>query len=159
MTDVGAGAGSQSRATDTHLVLRPHEEDGCVVLDAAVRSWAPIEPTGLRWSFPVWDFDPGLDPTQLRSERPTRRKDEKKTECEPSPEWNAERVAEAFLSAKPLSKPEIREAAKPTGLSWRRIDALIEVGESQRLIHRWTVGRSRRAQYATVPQPVAEVPS
>lgn len=25
VTDVGAGAGSQSRATDTHLVLRPHE--------------------------------------------------------------------------------------------------------------------------------------
>jgi len=27
ITDVGAGAGSQSRATDTHLVLRPHEEE------------------------------------------------------------------------------------------------------------------------------------
>src|SRR5690606_36028070 len=39
ITDVGAGAGSQSRATDTHLVLRPHEEDGAIVLDAAVRSW------------------------------------------------------------------------------------------------------------------------
>ncbi len=38
ITDVGAGAGSQSRATDTHLILRPHEEKNCAVLDAAVRS-------------------------------------------------------------------------------------------------------------------------
>jgi hypothetical protein len=54
VTDVGAGEGSQSRATDTHLVLRPHEEPDCVVLDAAVRSWPPIEPRVLRWTFPVW---------------------------------------------------------------------------------------------------------
>ncbi len=54
VTDVGAGAGSQSRATDTHLVLRHHQEPGCVVVDAAVRSWPPIEPQCLRWSFPVW---------------------------------------------------------------------------------------------------------
>lgn len=44
ITDVGAGAGSQSRAADTHLILRPHEQDGIVVLDAAVRSWPPVEP-------------------------------------------------------------------------------------------------------------------
>lgn len=34
ITDVGAGA--QSRATDTHLVLRAHEETDVIVLDAAV---------------------------------------------------------------------------------------------------------------------------
>lgn len=48
LTDVGAGAGSQSRATDAHVVLRPHEEDGVAVLDAAVRSWPPIEPMCMR---------------------------------------------------------------------------------------------------------------
>lgn len=157
VTDVGAGAGSQSRATDSHLVLRPHEEDGCVVLDAAVRSWAPIDPAGLRWTFPVWDVDPGLDPALLRSERPARRKDEKKAEGEPSPEWDAERFAEAFVSEKPLSKSEIHEAAKAAGLSLRRTDDLLEVGQAQGLIHRWTVGRSHRAQYSTAPQPVTEV--
>jgi RecA-family ATPase len=54
VTDVGAGAGSQSRATDTHLVLRQHELDDVCVLDAAVRSWPPIEPICLRWTFPVF---------------------------------------------------------------------------------------------------------
>lgn len=66
VTDVGSGAGAQSRAADAHLVLRPHEEDQCVVLDAVVRSFAPIEPVPLRWIFPQWVRDDGIDPNLLR---------------------------------------------------------------------------------------------
>ena len=66
VTDVGAGAGSQSRATDTHLILRPHEEPGAVVLEAAARSWPPVDPIVLRWEFPVWTVDSGLDPAALK---------------------------------------------------------------------------------------------
>jgi hypothetical protein len=73
VTDVGAGAGSQARATDTHLVLRQHQEDECVVFDAAVRSWQPINPISLRWSFPVWNIDDNLDPTDLRPDRPRKK--------------------------------------------------------------------------------------
>ncbi|MEM1186807.1 MAG: AAA family ATPase [Planctomycetota bacterium] len=69
VTDVGAGAGAQSRATDCHLVLRPHEEDGCAVLDAAVRSFAPVEPVVLRWGFPLWQPAESLDPTALKGSR------------------------------------------------------------------------------------------
>lgn len=69
ITDVGSGAGSQSRATDTHLILRPHSEPRAVVLDAAVRSWPPIEPVALRWEWPLWTPDPELDPAALKSER------------------------------------------------------------------------------------------
>ena len=54
VTDVGAGAGSQSRAADTHLVLRPHEEPGVFVAEAAVRSWPPINPQALRFEWPVF---------------------------------------------------------------------------------------------------------
>jgi hypothetical protein len=54
VTDVGAGAGSQSRAADTHLVLRPHEEKGTFVAEAAVRSWPPIEPQALRFEWPLF---------------------------------------------------------------------------------------------------------
>lgn len=55
VTDVGAGAGAQSRAADTHLILREHEEPGHVVLDAAVRSFAPVAPLVLQWRFPLWE--------------------------------------------------------------------------------------------------------
>ncbi len=54
VTDVGAGAGSQSRAADTHLVLRQHEENGTFVVEAAVRSWPPIQPLALRFQWPLF---------------------------------------------------------------------------------------------------------
>jgi len=66
VTDVGAGAGAQSRAADTHLVLREHQEPGHVVLDAAVRSFPPIASLVLRWVFPVWVLaDGNVDPSKL----------------------------------------------------------------------------------------------
>ena len=67
VTDVGAGALSSAAAT--HLVLRPHAEDGVVVLDAAVRSWPPIDPCCLRWAYPVWLLAPELDPEALKGAR------------------------------------------------------------------------------------------
>ena len=50
VTDVGAGTGGQLRASDTHLVLRQHEEPDAIVLDAGVRSWPPIMPRCLRFA-------------------------------------------------------------------------------------------------------------
>jgi len=65
VTDVGAGAGSQSRAADAHIVLRRHAEADAVVMEAAVRSFPPVMPIGLRWSFPLWNYDPSLDAENL----------------------------------------------------------------------------------------------
>lgn len=59
VTDVGAGAGAQSRAVDTHLIIRPHEEQDIFVMESAIRSWAPIEPLALRWQWPL--FTPAAD--------------------------------------------------------------------------------------------------
>ena len=133
VTDVGAGAGSQSRATDTHLVLRPHEEDGVVVLDAAVRSWPPIDPICLRWDFPIWTPDAMLDPTALRGDRSKKRKDDKPAE----PEWDVERFIESFITTEPTTQAELREgAANEPGLSWRRISDLLQIAETRGLIER-----------------------
>ncbi len=152
VTDVGAGAGAQSRATDTHLVLRPHEEDGVVVLDAAVRSWAPIEPTCLRWAFPVWSVDHTLDPSSLKNER-ARKKQEKQPKDEP-PTWDAQRFVEAIITDTPRSKAQIRELAKKErGLSWRRTADLLEIAEGEGLLHRWRIGQSHKTVYSTCPQP------
>lgn len=65
VTDVGAGAGAQSRAADTHLVLRPHREKGVIAVDCAVRSFAPIQPFCLRFDWPVWFRDDDLNPEDL----------------------------------------------------------------------------------------------
>ncbi len=155
VTDVGAGAGAQSRAADAHLVLRPHEEPGVVVLDAAVRSWAPIEPVCLRWSFPVWNVDESLDPANLRKERPAKRKEEKPSEPMTEPQWTVEMFAEEFFGREPLSKAEIRVATQGRpGLSWRKTNDLLEIAEKRGLVHRWTVGKSHKVVYSTQSQPL-----
>jgi len=138
VTDVGAGAGSQSRATDTHLVLRPHDEPGAVVLEAAVRSWPPIEPMPLRWLFPVWKPATDLDPALLKSEKPKRGKaGPKPAETPKQPSWTVERFVEAFLTDQPATKAEIRERATDVpGLSWRRVSDFLEIGERNGLIER-----------------------
>ena len=76
VTDVGAGAGAQSRAADTHLVLRPHREKGVIAVDCAVRSFAPIRPFCLRFDWPVWYRDDDLNPEDLEGKaeaKPKRR--------------------------------------------------------------------------------------
>jgi len=151
VTDVGAGAGAQSRATDTHLVLRPHEEDGVVVLDAAVRSWPPIDPTCLRWDFPVWSVDDTLDPASLKNERPGKKKDASPKADKPTePSWGVERFVARFISAEPAGKAEIREDAKgEPGLSWRRVADLLDIAEGEGRIERVRLpGRGGRWGYA-----------
>eukprot|EP00456_Euglypha_rotunda_P014051 TRINITY_DN1435_c0_g2_i1.p1 TRINITY_DN1435_c0_g2~~TRINITY_DN1435_c0_g2_i1.p1 ORF type:complete len:456 (-),score=74.81 TRINITY_DN1435_c0_g2_i1:6841-8208(-) len=70
--DVGAGAGAQSRAADAHIILRPHEEEGCAVLESIVRSFPPRSATTLRFDFPLWTEDVELDPSKLKGGRPPR---------------------------------------------------------------------------------------
>ena len=64
VVDVGSGGGSQARAADCHLVLRPHEDgDNLCVLDAALRTFKKVEPQTLRWEFPLWSHDESVEPT------------------------------------------------------------------------------------------------
>ena len=70
VTDVGAGAGSIARATDTHVIIREHldnsgDEDSdtshLFVLDAAVRSGQTPAPRTLQFNFPIWEVKEGVD--------------------------------------------------------------------------------------------------
>lgn len=150
VTDVGAGAGSQSRATDTHLVLRPHEEPGAVVLEAAVRSWPPVEPLALRWTFPIWSPAVELDPTRLRVEKPKRRPSD--AADVPRAEQVQEFVAR-FITAEPQTRSKILQAATTGGLSGRVSQRLLHTAEELGLIHRWSFGSHRPTCYATRGKP------
>jgi hypothetical protein len=157
ITDVGAGAGSQSRATDTHLVLRPHEEDDVVVLEAAVRSWPPVMPRCLRWAFPVWTLADDLDPTLLRSEKPKKREKPATTDAPPDPEWTTERFVAACISDEPRTKAAILDAAKELGLSKRRADLFLQDALFQGSVHRWQEGRYEPVVYCTRTRERAHV--
>lgn len=153
ITDVGAGAGSQSRATDTHLVLRPHEQPDAIVLDAAVRSWPPVEPRCLRFTFPVWTPADDLDPAALKPERPRKRKAD---EGASKDQWDAESFAAEFVTGEPQSMAEIIDAAVDTGMSQREANRLLKRAERSGLVHRWREGANRPVAFATRPQPKAE---
>jgi hypothetical protein len=54
VTDVGSGAGSISRAADTHIVIRPHEQPDLSVLEVVTRSFRSPEAVSIRFDYPVW---------------------------------------------------------------------------------------------------------
>lgn len=117
VTDVGSGAGAQSRAADAHLVLRDHEHDGHVVLDAAVRSFPPVVPLGLRWDFPIWRPVETLDTSALKGRKTAseRRQDERDAE-------GMQTIRDALADG-PLTERQIR--AK-TGFGKTRAERLLD---------------------------------
>lgn len=108
VTDVGAGAGAQSRAADSHLVLREHEDPNVAVLDTAARSWPPIEPVALRWECPLWRLDPTADATRIKTRRPTKRDDG------PPDVQSVELFIDRVFTGTPATKEQLREAAMKT---------------------------------------------
>lgn len=117
VTDVGAGAGAQSRAADCHIVLREHEEPGIVVLDAAVRSFPPVEPLALRWQFPVWLQADAVNTSMLKG-RGTRA-----DELQSDKDRDAiNKIVDALRKHGPLTARQLRPR---TGLSRERQERLL----------------------------------
>ncbi|MBL8855578.1 MAG: AAA family ATPase [Planctomycetaceae bacterium] len=61
VTDVGSGAGSISRAADTHITIRDHNEPDYQVLEAVTRSFPAPDPKTVYFKFPLWhesDLEP-----------------------------------------------------------------------------------------------------
>jgi hypothetical protein len=71
VTDMGSGAGAQSRSVDVHLVLRDHESPNTVVLQAVIRAQAPVDPVCLTFRYPIWELAPDKNPVNVAvSKRP-----------------------------------------------------------------------------------------
>jgi hypothetical protein len=152
ITDVGSGAGSQSRAADCHLAIRPHAEDGAAVLGGVVRSFPPFDQFAIRWQFPLWTRDNNLDPAKLW--RPSGKPKAKEPQpVEPSkPDYDIPGFAAAFLMTEPQPKADIVDAATSAGLSERRALILLAATERRRLAFRWRLGKSGRVGFANVKQ-------
>ncbi len=153
VTDVGAGAGSQSRAADSHFILRPHEEDGCLSVDAVARSWPPPEPFVIRKSFPLWEPDLTLDPADLKKPYPRSRKQRESEEGDVSEKvtWTPDAFVEQFIGPEPKTKAALFAAANDADLSDYKAGKLLRKAEAIGLIHRWHLGGNRPG-FATVPQ-------
>lgn len=67
VSDMGAGAGAQSRSADAHIVLREHEDEGFFVLQAVLRNQRPFDPICLTFDYPLWHHSTDKDPNRLAS--------------------------------------------------------------------------------------------
>lgn len=119
VTDVGAGAGAQSRAADAHLILREHEQDETVVMEAAVRSFAPIEPLPLRWQFPLWVPADDVDPAKLRGRLNANERKQKEND-----EDGIQAIVDALNKEQPQTESQLRGSA---GLGASRLARLLGV--------------------------------
>ena len=132
VTDVGAGAGSMSRAADSHLILRHHEDEHHLVLDAAVRSFAPVEPKVLHWSFPLFSCA-GEDKDAKRLKRKGQTDDG----------WTPERFVDEVWGEKTLTSHQALAIALGYKLTANRCKVLRQISIGAGLL----VGDTDRGPY------------
>jgi hypothetical protein len=156
--DVGAGASAQSRSADAHIALREHEVENCVVFDARIRSFQPIDAMVLRWEYPQWQRDLGLNPDDLKTGRKSRNADKPQPmpdELAPEP-WTEERFIREFASDQPQEKQTIMARADAAGLSVRKADGFIRLAMVNQRLFRWAFPKISTVYLATIQQPVTE---
>ena len=152
IVDIGSGAGAQSRAVDAHMVLRPHEQDGAVVLDAALRSFPPIKPLALRWDYPLWKIDSDIDPNDLREPGAKKKKPD-----EAAP-WTPVTFVAAFIDAEPRTKAAIMLLADGKGLSERKSMLLLNGAVESGLAFKWeATDRKKPIRYANREPGLTEI--
>ena len=128
VTDVGAGAGAQSRAADTHLVLRPHKEKGVIAVDCAVRSFAPVRPFCLRFDWPVWYRDDDLNPEDLEGKAEAKLRQQSPLESVAEAEEIARKIPTLVDSENPLpTNPFVNLVMKTFGCSRQKARDAIEM--------------------------------
>jgi hypothetical protein len=99
------------------LVLRAHEQPGCAVLEAAVRSFPPLEPLPLRWSFPVWLPDETLNPQALEGLRTRQERRQHGKDAE---------GMEQLLTALARGPPTVRQLRGAAGIGRERCERLLD---------------------------------
>ncbi len=131
VTDVGSGAGSMSRAADTHLILRHHEDEHHLVLDAAVRSFEPVLPKVLHWSFPLFTTADNKDAARLK----------RKVAIDDG--WTTERFVDEVFGIKTLTTGQALPIALKLKLSANRFKTLRQASVGEGLL----VAESERGPY------------
>ncbi len=121
VSDMGSGAGAQSRSADVHVVLREHEDKDTVVLQAIVRSQRPVDPICLSFEYPLWHLAPEKNPanTAIANRKPAPTLDE----------------FVASLPTEPGTKSEVLASSKlKLGCSKDTVKALVNEAERRKLI-------------------------
>ena len=70
-----SGSGVFARDPDALLVLTPHAQEGCFVVESRLRDHAPVEPFAVRWKFPLLSPDASLNPADLKQPKMGRKRE------------------------------------------------------------------------------------
>lgn len=132
VTDVGAGAGSQSRAADSHLVLRKHQMEDFIVLEGVTRTWPKVSPICIGWSYPVFFLAEYLDPSELLGAE--KKKGEQKRK---EPEMSTEDFVLKYLESKPLHEILVIEKAEHDRLTERQARKFIKKAIAKNMVYKW----------------------
>ncbi len=114
LTDVGSGAGAFGRATDTHMILRPHEEDDVVVAEAVPRTFPQPRPRCLRYQYPLWVEAADLDPAKLAGLNGKKKKSDATPPVAPI---GAQELVEKFVTNEKRTVKQVYSSAKLAGHS------------------------------------------
>jgi hypothetical protein len=154
VTDVGAGGGAQSRAADAHLILREHEEEGAIVVQAAVRSWKPLAPFVIRWNDPGWVRDYDLDPSRVKQPQRSRKAAKPPAEepDKPGRTWTVQEFADEFVGPTPVIAEEIIERATKVGHGRGQAKSFLKRAEESGWVHRRICRTTGRHRFSTEPE-------
>ncbi len=151
ISDLGAGAGAQSRAVDWHCGLREHAEAGCVSLHTLCRSFPPSEPSVWELTPPSMAARPDLDPDALKQPKP-RKKPDRVAMAEPKapkPNW---------MTAAGLATDAPHDAAwfsAELGVSERTAKELLRQAAAKKAVYFWPPKGARNPhQWAKIPMPL-----
>jgi hypothetical protein len=139
VTDMGSGAGAQSRAADTHMVLRPHEEEGAVSVHMVVRGFKPVDAFVIRITNPGWKLEPSLDPEKLRKPKRAKKQAEADDKAPPKPTklWTPKTFAREIVGKSGLIKEDILATANEDhGLSKVQAQSFLERAEEHGFVRR-----------------------
>ena len=156
VTDVGSGAGAISRGADCHCILRPHKVDGVIVLDAAVRSFAPIKAACYRREYPLFLPEPSLNPADLwTGKSPRTQPGASNQSTEPFPDHKT--IIDVVLKYASGSNPEkqkISKAAKDDGVPKSNVYRWLEAAEKLGFLKPSEDGKRYTVNLVPPPQSV-----
>jgi len=141
LTDMGSGAGTISRAADTHIAIRPHETEGHHVLEAVTRSFKSPEPVSIAFNWPLWKattLTPAVKrPNQGSAEK--RQKDDQDAD---------ELLLEAIQARPKLSESQI---VRMTGMGPGRVSRAVGRAIAARRIEQKRIKRMGRRVVVYLP--------
>jgi hypothetical protein len=139
-TDVGSGAGAQSRATDSHVTLIAHADPEKVVMTGSLRSWASPKPRVLSWNEAGrWEVDPYADPTRLAGTK------------EPGDTSAARGCLIGLLTDEPTPVTALKAAARRKRVKWTDMEAALAESEAEGFAYTWE--QDRRRVWSLKPRP------